>query len=204
MKKLDLTGRVVGKLTVLGIDGSATYAHTYWLCQCVCGNVATIRGTLLKSGKQTSCGCTKFEDLRKSVFKHGMSCHPLYGTWSQMMTRCYNSKHRAYDDYGSRGITVCERWKDVAAFVEDMGEKPSPKHSIDRIDSNGNYEPSNCRWSTRKEQANNTRRNVIVEYAGKPMTAAQLCELLGIKYKKFLYYFNRRKLSLEDSIEACQ
>lgn len=98
------------------------------------------------------------------------SSHPLYVRWAGMRSRCNYKKNINYHNYGGRGVTVCERWNSFVLFVEDMGMPPSKLHSLDRIDSSGNYEPSNCRWSTTKEQSRNTRRNVYVEIEGKSLT----------------------------------
>jgi hypothetical protein len=109
---------------------------------------------------------------------------PEYNAWRNLKYRCYKTDHPEYKNYGARGITVCGRWLDAFQnFFEDMGPRPSRSHSIDRIDNAGNYEPSNCRWSTLKEQNRNTRKNIIIVYRGEEMCIAQAAELSGIKSK---------------------
>jgi hypothetical protein len=112
--------------------------------------------------------------------KHGLSkSHPLYNTWLSMRVRCNNPQERAYAHYGARGIKVCERWNDFVAFVEDMGPRPSGT-SIERIDNDGNYEPSNCRWATDLEQASNTSRTKLITAKGETMTQAAWARKLGV------------------------
>lgn len=146
-----------GKLTVLKeIEPLHNKKVRRFICLCECGNEKIVMLTNLNNGSTTSCGCN-----RKGVNKkHGDTGSPEHRTWKNMKRRCDNPKGNRWMQYGGRGIKVCERWlNSYENFLEDMGRKPSPIHSIDRINVNGNYEPSNCRWATPKEQSNNTTRN---------------------------------------------
>jgi hypothetical protein len=142
---------------VLQERGSATYG--IWDCQCDCGNHIKVLTRDLKAGKSKSCGC-----LRKEMATtHGKSRSSTYRIWAGMLQRCINQSNTGYVDYGGRGIMVCDAWKDsFEKFYEDMGPRPSPKHSIDRIDVNGNYSKDNCRWATQTEQRRNMRNTLKV------------------------------------------
>lgn len=142
------------------------------LCKCDCGNQGVVFLASLLNGHSTSCGCTKMEAMRKSVVTHGKSKSRVYSIWKGMMARCYRTSVKYYCNYGGRGITVCKEWKKFENFYRDMGDPPDGM-SIDRIDNNGSYRKGNCRWATRKEQSNNTRRTVLISFDGKKQTLIQ-------------------------------
>lgn len=180
---IDLTGRRYGRLTVLEIDKERTSRKTYWICQCGCGNKKSIRGDSL--GRVQSCGCLKREQDIKNLgitYNHGMTYHPAFNIWDAMMNRCYNEKTRAYSDYGARGIIVCEEWHDVKTFCEWMDKNGFKKGlSIERVNVNGNYEPSNCELIPKNEQAWNTRKTTYIEINGEKIPLAKRARELGLE-----------------------
>lgn len=159
-KALDLTGCRFGHWTVIERNGTNQFKSIMWLCRCDCGKESRVNGYMLKHGKSQHCGCIRIEAARERVTTHGRWGTPEYNSWHAMMQRCQNPNNRNYKYYGERGIKVCSRWEKFENFFADVGEKPTPKHTIDRIETNGDYEPSNCKWSTVAEQNNNTRRNI--------------------------------------------
>lgn len=152
-----------------------------WLCQCDCGNEKVVSGGKLRDGTIKSCGCFR----REMHGTHGDAARgavaPEYRVWAAMIGRCTRPKDKRWMDYGGRGIAVCDRWRLYENFLADLGRKPSPKHTIDRIDANGHYEPGNCRWATMTEQQNNRRNNLMIEWQGRTMSAAQWERELGFR-----------------------
>lgn len=154
----DLTGQRFGYLYVVDRYIADSLKGAYWNVRCDCGTTKTIRSGQLLSGKTVSCGC--YARSRAPNLKHGMTNSFEFAAWTAMRKRCQYKKHKAYPQYGGRGITVCSRWADFRNFYADMGECPYPKGSIERVDVDGNYEPSNCLWLPKSLQSAN-RRNVL-------------------------------------------
>lgn len=165
-KLIDLSGRRFGRIVVLREDGRDKHNKPLWMCLCDCGKERTVLGNSLSRNKTKSCGCLQSEVVTNMSTKHGHAKRGHETTehiiWSLMIQRCTNPSSTNYKYWGGRGINVCERWlHSFEAFYADMGERPSKKYSLDRIENDGNYEPSNCKWSTRTEQRMNQRRTKI-------------------------------------------
>lgn len=172
-----------GKLLVLSLVEIRKH-QTIWRCKCDCGKYHKAKGMNLASGSTKSCGCHKQGLLVAGLrLTHGHAVKgitPEYRAWVNMKTRCTNRKCQMYYRYGGRGIKVCDRWLDsFVNFIEDMGKKPTKKHSLERKETDGNYDPSNCVWATQKAQSLNTSRNRFVSFNGRRMTISEFCDLRG-------------------------
>jgi hypothetical protein len=170
-----MLGRLFGRLLVIGAAPKRGLSRA-WLCECSCGNTCIARGADLRSGRHQSCGCLH----REVITKHGNFRSLTYNSWLSMKARCSNPKDVNFKRYGGRGIKVCERWMDFRNFLQDMGERPGREYSLGRLDNDGNYEPGNCRWATRRQQTNNTSSNRLVRYHGETHTITEWCEILGM------------------------
>lgn len=198
----DLTGQRFGKLLVLEQHGRNSRKNVLWLCQCDCGNTHIVASPALLNGSTNSCGCLHKERQKAAVTKHGKWDTALYKKWQGMKTRCFNKKAANYGDYGGRGITVCEEWKnDFQAFYEwAMASGYAPGLSIDRIDVNGNYCPENCRWATIEVQNNNQRKSRKLTYNGKTQTIGQWAKETGINYQTIHKRIDIQHMSVEDAL----
>lgn len=179
----NLSGLEYGYLKVVSIYETGKNG-TIWACLCKCGNTKNIERDALVSGRTKSCGCYHKEQTSKSRLKHGKRHSPEYNSWVGMRDRCYNIKNPKYPRYGERGIGVCSRWLGDMGFVNfysDMGERPSKNHSLDRIDVNGNYEPTNCRWALPIVQSRNRTDNHVLFYNGEKLSISEWSEITGIK-----------------------
>lgn len=202
----DLSGEKFGRLTVISfaeIIKSGNGRRYMWNCQCDCGKICVIDASSLKSGNTQSCGCLARETKGKASIKHGKRKTPLYNVWTLMKQRCHNETNKSYRLYGKRGIQVCDEWKDdfdkFYAWCMENGYKKGMQ--IDRIDTDGNYCPENCRFVTLKENENNRRDNVMIDYQGEKYTLAQFSEKFNMKYDRLRYLYIRCGLSIEEIIE---
>ena len=177
---IDLTGMNFGRLTVLSMLGCDKRKHFSWLCRCECGNTKKVLGRCLREGITRSCGCLRVESQNKSHVTHGMRNTPVYMVWRNMRGRCLNKNHKAYDDYGGRGIGISKEWEKFEVFFAEMGDRPSSKHTLERRDNMSGYSRENCYWATMLEQGRNKRNNRIIEFAGIRLCLSQWAEKLGL------------------------
>lgn len=206
MAKLkDLTGQRFGRWSVV-CEATKKGSHRYWHCLCDCGNESDVYVGSLSRGVSMSCGCQRDEETARRNFKHGVcdGCHTkppprTYNCWRNMKARCQNPKNHKYPVYGGRGITVCAKWQTFAGFYADMGDCPDGM-SIDRINNDGNYEPSNCRWATVEQQMSNQSTNTNLTFYGKTMTVSQWARELGIHPTTILQRINRSGWSVEKAL----
>lgn len=211
MSRLDLTGAVFDRLTVLEHAGKDNKGNVLWRCRCSCGGELVTYTLMLRTGKKKSCGCLRREKSAqhcRKMTKHGHWSNGKpsseYAIWSSMKARCSNPRHKQYKDYGGRGITVCPEWADsFERFLADMGARPDQNSSIDRIDNNLGYSPSNCRWATSKQQNNNNRGNRMLTIQGETKSYQQWCDQFGItreRLKRAMQYTDSAEAALRDAV----
>lgn len=193
-----LAGERFGLLTAVSEVGRSSRGAILWLFKCECGREHITRATSARLGKTGSCGCLygrpganserrgeKYKGEENPNFKHGRFGSDVYTIWAGMLNRCKNASNPGFKNYGGRGISVCQRWQDsFENFLTDMGPRPSSRHTVERIDNDGNYAPDNCRWATYTEQARNRRNNAKVTIGGRTVTVAQAAEEAGMGVRK--------------------
>ena len=204
----DLTGKIFGKLTVIKLDHiqkslNSKRSKSYWLCKCECGNMKVVRSDSLTTGNTKSCGCLNKD--RSNQITHGLSHTKLYHVYYSMLNRCYNPLDHNYCNYGGRGIKVSEEWKNNFLVFHEWAKHNGYKEhlTIERINVNGNYECSNCKWITQTEQTNNTRRTVLLSYNGETMNINQWAKRLGINKNTFWRYIRVKHMTIEQVIIKC-
>jgi hypothetical protein len=200
-KPIDMTGQKHGRLTVIEMAGHNKHNQRLWRCVCDCGKDAEVLGFLLRQGQTQSCGCLHREVIASVSKTHGKSKSKIWSIHRSMMDRCYLPTSHAYGHYGGRGIYVCDRWHDFENFYADMGDKPVGM-SLDRSDNNGPYSPENVRWANSKDQANNKRSNVVLEYLGRQQTMQQWCDELGLKISTVWARLNLYGYSVDKALTA--
>lgn len=197
---INLTNQRFGRLIALELIRKNKI--TYWLCQCDCGEKKVILSNNLRMGYSQSCGCTLYESKNQT---HGYSGHDRtveYDTWGRMNARCYNENIKGFKNWGGRGIIVCERWREsFENFLADMGFRPTENHSLDRFpNKNGNYEPTNCRWATPKQQARNKTTNRLIIYKGETKCLAEWAEIFNLGRSTIYHRLGKLKWSIEKTL----
>jgi len=207
-KTVEMLGKKYGRLTVLELlpPKSDSDRLLRVRCLCDCGNSVVVAASRVRSGVTTSCGCYNKDITSKTHLKHGFANKPWsreYSAWVHLRQRCLNANNPRYHDYGGRGITVCDRWKDsFENFLEDMGECPKNKSSLDRIDNDGPYSPENCRWADDTEQANNSRHCKYETFNGVTKSTAQWIRDLGLVTGN-VYYKIYRGIPRKEALGLC-
>lgn len=186
-------GKKFGRLVILSYEGKAKFSKTLVKCLCDCGEIITKELPDVRNGHTKSCGClrkeataknktgNRFKLKNKERLTHGKTYTPEFYVWSSIKVRCMNPHSKAFKNYGGRGITVCDKWlHSFEAFLGDLGERPSPKHQIDRIDNDGNYCPENCRWSLVVENNNNKRTSKLITFNNRTLSRAEWEREIGL------------------------
>lgn len=180
---IDLTGQRFGRRVVVSMAGKTKQNTILWECRCDCGAISQVTTGSLRAGRSMSCGCLKNDVTSARMIIHGKHNSAEWTAWSNMRQRCQNPKNPAFKNYGARGVAVCERWNLFENFLEDMGPRP-PGMIIERQNNNGNYEPSNCIWTTQLEQTHNQRSNHQITHRGETRCLSEWARVLGKKYER--------------------
>ncbi len=177
-------GQIFDRWTVIKgpIKRSSASRLYYYKCRCVCGYTSDVGSHALVHGLSKSCGCLTREAFVERLYTHGRSKTLEHVSWASMKSRCSNKNFDCYKKYGARGIRVCKRWTKFENFYADMGPRPSVDHSLDRVDNSGDYEPGNCRWATREQQARNRRSNINISAFGETLCLSEWCRRLGVSF----------------------
>lgn len=200
-KVIDETGNRYGRLTVIE-QAKGKHRRARWLCLCDCSATTVVRGVSLRNGHTQSCGCLRRDVAFASLTIHGLRDTPEYDAWAHMLQRCANVNDAGFFRYGARGIQVCQKWREsFEAFFADMGPRPTSKHSLDRIDNDGDYIPENCRWATRKQQNRNQRSNVWLTHDGQTLCMADWADKLGMNRSTLITRL-RRGWSIERALST--
>jgi len=209
---INLVGETFGHLTVIKRDGSL-HSHATWLCQCDCGNFIVAQSDKLRGGRAVSCGCR----VGGATHGHtrgqseGKKLSPTFRSWNAMIGRCTYPSMFGFEYYKWRGITVCDRWRHgehgksgFECFLEDMGERPGLEYSLDRYpDNDGNYEPGNCRWATKRQQGNNRSDNQLFTYRGRKFTLTELSRKTGVPVQRLRHRLLRSSTwTVEEAVSA--
>lgn len=201
-------GDRIGRLVIVSDEYESRRNGRHWKCVCDCGAEVMAAQSSLSSGQNVSCGCYSREKAKlvNTIHGHNSWKEPpssTYNSWRGAKERCTKPDHIGYSRYGGRGITMCPRWTDsFAAFLKDMGPKPTPQHTLERMDGNKGYEPGNCCWASRQEQANNKSNNRFYEYDGKRLTLREWSDLTGVTYAALYSRINGLGWSLERAFKT--
>lgn len=195
-------GQKYGRLTVTGFVHKGK--KWYWECICECGNSIITQAYLVRNGHTSSCGCLQRERASEASLVHGQTNSRLYRIYNGMKNRCYNQKQQSYENYGGRGITICEEWlKSFTAFEEwSLSHGYADDLSIDRIDNNGDYSPKNCRWVTRTEQNENTRRNHLVTIGDRTQPLSAWVRERGLNYHTVSFRIHQKHMTPGQALEV--
>ena len=204
---IDLTGKIIGRLEVVeraeDYISPKGYRSIRWKCKCKCGNIVTVRYSDIKSGRTLSCGCLHKERAIEANFIHGMTNSRLHQIWNNIKDRVFNHNCKQYKDYGGRGISICNEWKDNFTAFRDWAYSNGYQDDlmIDRINNDDSYSPCNCRWVDRLTQNNNTRKNVFLTFSGKKLTVSQWARELGVNVS-LLRCRLKRGWTVEDTLSV--
>lgn len=196
-KLIDITGNIYNNLQVIRLDPErSTNKVKYWICKCKCGNYTSVELTKLKNGNIKGCGCLRGKNNIKIV-----NNKKIYKRWSHMKSRCERKNDISYKNYGARGIKVCDEWKDYTNFEKwSLENGYADNLELDRIDNNGNYEPSNCRYVTRTQNARNKRTTIKYWYKGKYIPLKEIAEINNMNYKILWQRIHRNNKTLEEAL----